>query len=142
MNWVRSNIKCGSRIALFALLVQFALSFGHIHPIVSVATTSASKVASALSEVVPGSLVVQVMDKVADTQAAPQPASNHDTDEHPGDVCAICAVMAMVNTALFATPPVLPLPQTIELAHLTAEGKVARVASISVAFQPRAPPIS
>jgi hypothetical protein len=50
--------------------------------------------------------------------------------------------MAMANAALFATPPVLPLPQSIEFAHLTAEGQFARVASISVAFQPRAPPIS
>jgi hypothetical protein len=48
MTWVRSNIKCGSWIALFALVVQFALSFGHFHPIAS-AAASAPEVGSALS---------------------------------------------------------------------------------------------
>ncbi len=31
MKWFRSNIRTGARLALLALLVQFALSFGHIH---------------------------------------------------------------------------------------------------------------
>ena len=31
MKWFRSNIRHGSRLALFALAVQLALSFGHIH---------------------------------------------------------------------------------------------------------------
>jgi hypothetical protein len=138
MTWARSNIKCGSWIALFALLVQFALSFGHVHAIASVAT-SPLKVRSTLSGLPSlGSVTAQV----ANTHAAPQPASNDDPDKHSGDICAICAVMAMVNAALFATPPALPLPQSIEFAHPTAEGKLVRVASISVAFRPRAPPIS
>ena len=47
MTWVRSNIKCISRIALFALVIQFALSFGHFH---ASAATSAPEFGSALSE--------------------------------------------------------------------------------------------
>jgi hypothetical protein len=31
MKWFRSNIKHGARLALFALALQFALSFGHFH---------------------------------------------------------------------------------------------------------------
>src|SRR5260370_28035600 len=31
MKWFRSNIRRGSRLALFALAVQFLLSFGHFH---------------------------------------------------------------------------------------------------------------
>ena len=138
MSWVRSNIKCGSRIALFALLVQFALSFGHVHAIASVATSAPEFGSAPPQPFVAGSLSAEV----ADTQSTRQPASNHDSGEHSGDICAICAVMAMANAALFATPPVLPLPQTIEFAHLIAAGKFARVASSSVSFQPRAPPIS
>jgi hypothetical protein len=138
MTWVRSNIKCLSRVALFALLVQFALSFGHFHAIAS-AATSAPQVGTALSEFsIAGSLTYQV----ADTQSARQPASNHDSDKHSGDVCAICAIVAMANAILFATPPALPVPQIIEFSRLTAEREFARVASASVAFQPRAPPIS
>lgn len=125
MTWVRSNIKCVSRIALFALLVQFAASFGHFHALAS-AATSAPKVGTAL----------------AVSLTARQPASNHDPHEHSGDICAICAVMAMANAALFATPPALPLRRVIELSHPATAVEFARVASASVAFQPRAPPIS
>jgi hypothetical protein len=121
MSWARSNIKCVSRIALFALMIQFALSFGHFHAIAFA-----------------GGLAAQA----ADTQSARQPASNHHSDEHPGDICAICAVTAMANAALFATPPALPLPQSIAFSHRATDGEFARVAAASVAFQPRAPPIS
>jgi hypothetical protein len=31
MKWFRSNIRLGSRLALFALVIQFLLSFGHFH---------------------------------------------------------------------------------------------------------------
>ena len=31
MKWFRKHIKTGSRLALFALAIQFALSFGHFH---------------------------------------------------------------------------------------------------------------
>ena len=134
MTWVRSNIKCVSRIALLAMVIQFALSFGHFHAIASAATS-----ASALSELF---FAGGLADQVAETQSARPPASNHDSDEHSGDICAICTVMAMANAALFATPPALPLPQIIEFSHLTTEGEFARVVSVRIAFQPRAPPIS
>ena len=136
MTWIRSNIKCVSRIALLALAMQFVLSFGHFHAIAS-ATTSVPEFGSALSKFsFAGSLTAQV----ADTRSARQPASKND--KHSGDVCAICAIMAMANAILFATPPALPLPQIIEFSRLTAEREFARLASASIAFQPRAPPIS
>ena len=34
MKWFRSNIKHGSRLALLALVLQFALSFGHFHGVI------------------------------------------------------------------------------------------------------------
>jgi hypothetical protein len=34
------------------------------------------------------------------------------------------------------------LPQNIEFSHLTIEGEFAHLASVRIAFQPRAPPIS
>ena len=134
MTWIRSNIKCVSRIALLALAMQFALSFGHFHAIAS-ATTSVPEFGLSKFSFA-GSLTAQV----ADTRSARQPASNND--KHSGDVCAICAVMAMASAILFATPPALPLPQIIEFSRLTAEREFARLASASIAFQPRAPPIS
>ena len=31
MKWFRKHLKHGSRLALFALAIQFGLSFGHFH---------------------------------------------------------------------------------------------------------------
>jgi len=121
MNWFRSNIKRVSHVALFALAIQFAVSFGHFH---GVAADS--------------NLAVQA----AHNLSAPQPASDQGSGEHPGDICAICAVMAMANTVLFATPPVVLLPQAVDFSYVTAAAEFVRAAHLRVAFQPRAPPVS
>ena len=117
MNWFRSNIKHGSRLALLALAIQFVLSFGHFHAI-------AAQAAPAFQ------------------QASQQAPSNQDSDQQPADPCAICAVMALANTALAASPPVLLLPQAVELFYLATEAAFVRPDRCSLVFQPRAPPIS
>jgi hypothetical protein len=137
MTWIRSNIQFVTRIALFALAMQFALSFSHFHAIAS-GSTPAPTFGSALSKLSFGSF----SSEVADSQSAQQPAPNHDSGEHPGDICAICAVIAMANAALFVTPPALPLPQIIDLSPLTTKREFVRVAPASVAYQSRAPPTS
>jgi hypothetical protein len=116
MNWFRSNIKHGSRLALLALAIQFALSFGHFH-----------------------GLVAQAAPAIAQTiQQAP---ANQDSDR-PADFCAICAVMALANAAMFATPPVLLLPQAVEFLYRATDAEFVHLDHSRVAFQPRAPPIS
>jgi hypothetical protein len=117
MKWFRSNIRHGARFALFALAVQFALSFGHFHAIAAQASPSIQSAEQQL------------------------PASNHDSDQHPGDSCAICAVIALANTALFAAPPMLPPPQAVEFRYLTTDVAFADLNAASSAFQPRAPPL-
>jgi hypothetical protein len=117
MKLFRSNIRRVSHIALFALAIQFALSFGHFHRIATQAAPS--------------------------IQSAQQlPAPGHDPDQHPDDVCAICAVMAMANAVLLTTPPVVLQPYPIDFSYVTAAAEFDRVASVRAAFQPRAPPIS
>jgi hypothetical protein len=128
MNWFRSNIRTGARLALVALLVQLALSFGHVHGF-------APQAASATQSVLPA-------DQAADSKAARQQApSKHDSD-HPGDTCAICAVMAMASTVLFSTPPILLLPDAVEIVHRITDAEFAHLKSAGTAFQPRAPPAS
>jgi hypothetical protein len=117
MKWFRSNIKHGSRLALFALAIQFALSFGHFHGI-------SAQAAPAIQ------------------QTGQQAPSNPDPDQQPTDPCAICAVMALANATLFATPPVLLLPQAIEFLYLITDAEFVHLGAIRVAFQPRAPPAS
>jgi hypothetical protein len=48
----------------------------------------------------------------------------------------------LANTALFATLPVLLLPQAVEFLYLTANAAFAHLNSASSPFQPRAPPLS
>jgi hypothetical protein len=136
MKWFRSNIKTGSRLALFALALQFALSFGHFHTIAAPAALTVQAVA-AQSGIASGLTAPDATD-----QSARQPASNPDSDQKPSDPCAICAVIAMANSVLFATPPLLLLPQAIELLYLTTDAEFAHLNSARVAFQPRAPPAS
>ena len=63
------------------------------------------------------------------------------TDRHASD-CAICAVLSLANNFMFATPPLLELPQAVELLHLTTGAEFAHLGSLHRAFQSRAPPVS
>jgi hypothetical protein len=124
MKWFRSNVKTGSRLALFALALQFALSFGHFHA----AARAAPAIQSGLSYVL---------------TTAGEPASNPDSDQRPNDPCAICAVMALANSVLFAPPPPpLLLRQAIAFLYLTTDAEFAHLNATYPAFQSRAPPIS
>src|SRR5579863_10099330 len=106
MKWFRSHIGHGSRLALFALAIQFALSFGHFHAFAAKAATAAQS-GTAQSDL---SKATGVAAPENVTAARRQSPSHHDSD-HPADGCAICAVMALANAMLFATPPILQLPQ-------------------------------
>lgn len=121
MKWIRSNIRQGSRTALFALAVQFLLSFGHFHGIAAQATQAVQS---------------------ADDTALQQRQSNPDSDQQTNDTCAICAVVAMANAVTFATPPALLLPQAVEFSYLTTDAAFIHLSSARVVFQPRAPPLS
>ena len=126
MKWFRSNIRTGARLALLALLLQFALSFGHIHGF-------APQAASATQSVLPA-------DHAADGKSRPAP-SKQDSDQ-TNDVCAICAVMAMASMVLFSVPPILLLPDAVQVLHSITDTEFAHLKSAGTAFQPRAPPAS
>jgi hypothetical protein len=134
MTWLRSNIKNGSRVALFALAVQFVMSFGHFHGIA----------ANTAPEVKAGFALITAAFAASDarTQGQKPAPTNHDTDQQPGEACAICAVISLAHNALFATSPLLVLPQASELAVLTSEAEFILLSSIHPAFQSRAPPLS
>jgi hypothetical protein len=139
MKWFRSNIKHGARLALFAFAVQFVLSFGHFHA-VSAQTSSAGQFGSLQAPLAYAGIVLAA-DPAGQT-AQPQSPSDHDSDQQPGDSCAICAVIALANTVLLATPPILLLPQAVEFLRLVTDAEFIYLNSARVAFQPRAPPLS
>ena len=134
MKWFRNNVKHGSRLALLALAIQFALSFGHFHGGAVLAAPAAG-----LAQVDHGQIPVAPL---ATTEAAQtQTPSNHDTDQ-PGEACAICAVISLANSLVYSTPPMLLLPQAVELLYLTTDAEFAHLGSVHTGFQSRAPPAS
>jgi hypothetical protein len=134
MKWFRSNIRHGARLALFAMLVQFALTFGHSHWFAQAAPLAQSSL-----QQTDGSSGVASNDRAAVQKQSPAAPDR----EQPGeDNCAICALVAMAGTVLFSTPPLLELPQAIELLHRTTDAEFSHLKSAGTAFQPRAPPAS
>lgn len=137
MKWFRSNVKHGSRLALVALAIQFALSFGHFH---GVAVQAAPAIQSGPAQ--PDASRGLPAPEAVSQPASRQPAPDRDSGQHPNDGCAICAVIAMANAVLLTTPPVLLLPHAVEFLYLATDAEFAHLNSARVAFQPRAPPIS
>ncbi len=131
MKWFRSNIRHGARLALFALLVQFALSFGHNHGF--------AQAAPILKSSADGARAAEAHGRAAIEKRSP---ANPDRDQQGDDNCAVCAVAAMASTMLFATPPLLLLPQAVEFLYLTTDAEFIHLKSAGTAFQPRAPPAS
>jgi hypothetical protein len=117
MRWFRTNGICGGRLALFALAVQFILSFGHVHGLghsapVAVATARGNA-------------------------GAPNPSPNKPDSD---DYCAICATISLLSGSVAALPPQLALPvisHTVDHADRVA---IAVIASRRAPFQSRAPP--
>jgi hypothetical protein len=147
MKWFRSNVRHGSRLALFALAIQVLLSFGHFHG-------SSAQAAPALMEAnQPGlhntvTCAATHLDAWAGAshedafRALAPKTSDHESDGRPTDDCAICAVTALANALVVATPSYLPGPQPASSLYLTTEAEFIALNSARAVFQSRAPPIS
>ena len=136
VKWFRNNVKHGSRLALFALAIQFALSFGHFH-----AAAAAPAIATSLTQVDLDHAPAIAAPDAASDAAQQQAPSDHDTDRST-EACAICAVISLANNLVFSAPPLLLLPQAIELLYLTTDAEFAHLNSVRSPFQSRAPPAS
>jgi hypothetical protein len=147
MKWFRSNIRLGSRLALFALVIQSLLSFGHFHG-------SRAQAAPALADAKQSGLHHSVsfaathlaaLDKASHDASRPlrlKASSDHEPAGQPTEDCAICAVMALANAMVVAAPASLVVPQAFALLYVTADTGFADLNSARVAFQARAPPIA
>jgi hypothetical protein len=119
MKWLRSNAKRLSVLALFALALQFGLSFGHIHADHAFAAAA-----------------------ISDHASASNPDGGGHHQDNPADVCTICATIAMANALVDAAPPVLPVPINANATEVVTFSAYAVTATRLVAFQSRAPPRS
>jgi hypothetical protein len=120
MRWFRTRRQFCGWVALLALALQLALSFGHVH---GLDTESRSAVASI----------------AANSGAPQQPAGGQQSDD---DYCAICAVMTMLSGAQCATAPVTTTPAACVAAAPLAEPARLHLIARHDSFQSRAPPIS
>jgi hypothetical protein len=120
MRWFRDNLRHGSWLALIALAINIALSFGHVHAIGGHRSEHGLIVASTDSHQTPG----------------------HSDDGKADDLCPICIAAASIGTALAPTPPALP----VEFAEAAIDHAIERAVAIPpaprAAFQSRGPPIS
>jgi hypothetical protein len=119
MQWFRAKLKACAQLALFALTVQIALSFGHVH-------------LGNFGHAVP-SLAS------AGTQSTPS-APPQQPAGHADDYCAICATIHLTAISLLPPAPPLPVPfvaRSVE--HFNSSG-VVFVAPRRAPFQSRAPP--
>jgi len=93
MSWFRSRSRLGALVALFALAIQLALTFGHVHFAAASAPTQ----------------VGDVRGKIA--TATPDPAPG-DTPALADDYCAVCALIQLAGSLV--TPAAPPLPPPID----------------------------
>jgi hypothetical protein len=127
MGWFRANRTFGGGLALFALALQFWLSFAHIHPEdiygpAKLPLSSAAQIASSPADA---------------TKVRPAERASH----HGNDICAICATIYLLNSS--------PAPQAPQLQPLAVNSQPAEhylraperfVAARRAPFQSRAPP--
>ena len=130
MKWFRRHIGLGSRLALFALAIQFGLAFGHSHVFAT----------KAHAQAIPVSAGIIADAVIAEYGAAAQlPLDDHD---HPPliDICAICAVVTMAASAMFSASPILHLPEAVTLLYRVTDAGFAHLDPARHPFQPRGPP--
>jgi hypothetical protein len=120
MYWIRRNCRFGSGAAIFALAIQFILSFAHIH----------------LKDIQGSSPVVA-------WSSQPQPNTSDDDDRGTGhDFCAICVALNLTSSSVLPTVALPAIP--VDHPHKwVADLQPAQVSSsVRFHFQPRAPPHS
>jgi len=125
MNWVRSNSKSGAWFALFALTLQMAVSFGHMHRD-DLGLPPAIKAGQAL----------------ALTDATGAPAGPADEDHHPASdhYCPICASIALIGTGAPSVAPVLVVPTSMVRFSPSEKPIYLQHPQFTLSFQARGPP--
>ena len=108
-------------LALFALALQLALSFGHIHHHESSAAHLTIAVGTA-------------------PHSSSVPASSNDDDDDDDAHCAICWSMTLAGTAILPVPPIVLLPRSVEAMTIRWVAIAITAVARHTSFQPRAPP--
>jgi hypothetical protein len=123
MRWVRTNRRWGIWLALAAMTLQLALSFGHIH----------------LEKFASGSAIAGVA-------ASKAPSSQQNPAQNPAneaeDFCAICATIHLASTSFLPDAPLLRVPFASRAVEHFGSFTFISVSPQRAAFQSRAPPLA
>ena len=123
MGWVHRHKHRGAVLALIALALQIALTFGHVH-LRGQAGGSHGLIAEQVRLAhVPGQLPAQ----------------------HPGDdddYCAICASIFLASNAFAAAPPQLVVPSNFRRIEHSLDAASPVIQPLRLAFRSRAPPVA
>jgi hypothetical protein len=145
MKWFRGKIRRGTSLALLALAINLALSFGHVHlDGLKGLNLEGLRGAEATAGILLSAITHRDSALTSETpcagKTAETPASKHDG--HPDDLCPICMAQAALGTGLAAAAPVLP----IDLASIEIDPVVSAEQAIPqrprAGFQSRGPPLS
>lgn len=121
MSLVRHLRRCGSCLALAALALQIALSFGHFHPIGAVRTVVASIASADGLRQVPAQL----------------------SDDDANGSCAICAAIFLASTSFVPDAPQLRLPELFKRVEPSTDAAFVLVFEPRRgSFRSRAPPLA
>jgi hypothetical protein len=127
MGWFRTNRTFGGGLALFALTLQFWLSFAHIHPEdiygpAKLPLSSAAQIAAPPTDA---------------AKLRPAERASH----HGNDICAICATIYLLNTSPAPQAPQLqPLALNSQPTEHFTRAVAPFIAERRAPFQSRAPP--
>jgi hypothetical protein len=125
MQWVRKNVRYGSWCALLAVMIHFAVSFGHAHRI---------------DPLRQGMLFPQAG---AYTQSVTEPDGR--TSKPVGlafDYCAICVVINLGASMMAASAPVSTGPATVNTLRYSRHADAPQWALAHPFFRARAPPFA
>jgi len=124
MRWYRCHRRFAGLLALFALGVQLAVSFAHVHlegagPRFDASVLDATRQGDGATAAIP-----------------PAPGAPHQ------DYCAVCVAIGLLSNGMHGEPPVISLPDVVAFAPLPRVSEYR----ISVArfhpFRTRAPPLA
>jgi hypothetical protein len=122
MRWFRDNVRHGSWLALVAIAINLALSFGHVH------------VAGQVSD---RGLIAAVLG-VSDHGKAP----GHSDDPQTDVLCPICIASNAIANAMAASPPVILLQLDATVVDRPITPVRLAVSQPRAPFQSRGPPVS
>jgi len=130
-------MRLGSWSELFALALQLALSFGHVHSD-RISTPSVSPRAVSARTVLAPHALRWAMRPSATLRDAPAVPARHKPANLADDFCAICSVVRLAGVP--APAPVLPLPADGSRIFFEDGIVLAWAALPHRFFQARAPP--